>query len=200
MLTNFTLEDEKSLRQWLKDVREGAGYLGILDQEGWFQKHFNDNEELLALLDRYKSNCNLYVSMACYESPAIKRTQENATKLCSFWLDLDSHGGGKYEVPDQAIDDLERFVTFHSLPRPSYVHRTGHGIHAIWATSVMMPPSEWLPTAQALKELAEEFGLDIDGEVTTDAARVLRVPHTINFRDWASPVTTKLLEDEPCLA
>jgi hypothetical protein len=64
----------------------------------------------------------------------------------------------------------------------------------------MMPPSEWLPTAQALKELAEEFGLDIDGEVTTDAARVLRVPHTINFRDWAAPVTTKLLEDEPCLA
>ena len=119
MLTNFTLEDEKSLRQWLKDVREGAGYLGILDQEGWFQKHFNDNEELLALLDQYKSNCNLYVSMACYESPAVKRTQENATKLCSFWLDLDSHGGGKYEVPDQAIDDLERFVSSILYPAPA---------------------------------------------------------------------------------
>jgi hypothetical protein len=57
-----------------------------------------------------------------------------------------------------------------------------------------------LPSAQALRKIAEEFGLDIDGEVTTDAARVLRIPNTINFRDWVSPVNAKLLEVEPCLA
>ncbi len=200
MLTNFTLEDEKSLRQWLQDVREGAGYVGILDKEGWSQRHFNDTEELLGLVDTNKLSCNLYVSMAYYESPDLKRTQDNASKLCSFWLDLDSHGGGKYENPDQALVDLEKFVAHHSLPYPSYIHYTGHGIHAVWATSAIMPPNEWLPTAQALREIAEEFGLDIDGEVTTDAARVLRIPYTINFRDWASPINTKLLEGEPCPA
>ena len=200
MLTNFTLEEEKSLLQWLKEVREGAGYLGILDQEGWTQKHFISIDELLALVARQKSTANLYISMACYESPDLKRTQENASKLCSFWLDLDSHGGGKYETPEEALDDLKKFVAHHSLPYPSYVHHTGHGLHAVWATSTMMPPNEWLPTAQALREIAEEFGLDIDGEVTTDAARVLRVPNTINFRDWAEPVRTKLLEGEPCHA
>ena len=200
MLTNLTLEDQKSLRQWLKDVREGAGYIGILDIEGWSQRHFNDIDELLRFVDTNKLSCNLYVSMACYETPDLKRTKENASKLCSFWLDLDSHGSGKYETPDDALDDLKKFVAHHYLPYPSYIHHTGHGIHAVWATSTMMPPNEWLPTAQALREIAEEFGLDIDGEVTTDAARVLRIPYTINFRDSASPVNTKLLEREPCPA
>ena len=84
MLTNFTLEEEKSLRQWLRDVREGAGYLGIADQEGWTQRHFKSAEELLPLLDELKPDCSLYISMASYESSAIKRTQDNATNLCSF--------------------------------------------------------------------------------------------------------------------
>ena len=200
MLTNFTLDEEKSLRQWLKDVREGAGYLGIADAEGWSQRHFKSAEELLPLLDELKLDCSLYISMACYESSAIKRTQDNATNLCSFWLDLDSHGGGKYQSPEEALTDLEKFLDHSKLPAPTYIHHTGHGIHAVWATDKMMPPNEWLPTAQALRELAEEFGLDVDGEVTTDAARVLRIPNTINFRDRAAPIPTKLLEGDLCLA
>jgi hypothetical protein len=200
MLTNFTLDEEKSLRQWLKDVREGAGYLGIADEEGWSQRHFKNIDELVSLLDPLKPNCALYVSMACYESASIKRTQDNAAQLCSFWLDLDSHGGGKYQNPEDALADLEKFIEHANLPMPSYIHHTGHGIHAVWATDKVMPPNEWLPTAQALRELAEEFGLDVDGEVTTDAARVLRIPNTFNFRNRAAPIPTKLLEGEPCLA
>ncbi len=200
MLINFSLEEKKSLSQWLRDVREGAGYLGIADEEGWTQRHFKSADELLLLLDELKPDCSLYISMACYESSAIKRTQENATNLCSFWLDLDSHGGGKYPNPEEALADLERFIEHSNLPMPSYIHHTGHGIHAVWATDKMMPPNEWLPTAQALRELAEDFGLDVDGEVTTDAARVLRIPNTINFRDRTAPIQTKLLETEPCLS
>ncbi|MCW1966413.1 hypothetical protein [Polynucleobacter sp.] len=200
MLTNFTLEEEKSLRQWLRDVREGAGYLGIADEEGWAQRHFKTADELLLLIDELKPDCSLYISMACYESPTIKRTQDNATNLCSFWLDLDSHGGGKYQSPEEALADLERFIDHSNLPVPSYIHHTGHGIHAVWATDKIMPPNEWLPTAKALRELAEDFGLDVDGEVTTDAARVLRIPNTINFRDRSAPIPTKLLEAESCLA
>lgn len=199
MLTNFTLDEEMSLRQWLDDVREGAGYLGIADEEGWSQRHFKNIDELVLLLDLLKPNCALYVSMACYESSSIKRTQDNAAQLCSFWLDLDSHGGGKYPNPEEALADLERFIEHSNLPMPSYIHHTGHGIHAVWATSETMSRDEWLPKAQALREIAEDFGLDVDGEVTTDAARVLRIPNTINFRDRAAPVATKLLGVKPCL-
>lgn len=200
MLTNFTLDEEESLRHWLDDVREGAGYLGIADEEGWSQRHFKNIDELVSLLDSLKPNCALYVSMACYESPSIKRTQDNAAQLCSFWLDLDSHGGGKYQNPEEALADLEKFIEHSNLPVPSYIHHTGHGIHAVWATSEAMSTSEWLPKAQALREIAEDFGLDVDGEVTTDAARVLRIPNTINFRDRAAPIATKLLGAKPCLA
>jgi len=199
MLHNFAAEEEGSLRQWLRDVREGAGYLGIADQEGWSQRHFKSADELVLLLDGLKPDCSLYISMASYGSSSIKRNQDNATNLCSFWLDLDSHGGGKYQSPEQALADLKRFIDHSNLPGPSYIHHTGHGIHAVWATDKMMPPNEWLPTAQALRELAEEFGLDVDGEVTTDAARVLRIPNTINFRDRAAPIRTKLLEGDLCL-
>jgi len=194
MLTNFTLEDEKSLRQWLQDVREGAGYVGILDKEGWSQRHFNDTEEFLGLVDTNKLSCNLYVSMACFKSSDLSRSQDNATKLCSFWLDIDSHGGGKYDSPEDALLDACNFIRDSNLPTPSYIHHTGHGIHIVWATNQTMPPSEWLPIAQALRDLAEGYGLDVDGELTTDAARVLRIPYTINFRIPSSPVVTKLLE------
>lgn len=190
----FTLDKEKSLLQWLMDVREGAGYLAIKDHNGWGQNYFNNNEELLSLIKKYRERANLYVSMASFRSSDLRRSKENATNLRSFWLDLDSHGGGKYKSPEDAISDVTNFINDSQFPSPSYIHLTGHGIHTIWATNQAMPPSEWLQTSLALRDLAESYGLDVDGEVTTDAARVLRIPYTINFRDPRSPITTKLLE------
>ena len=32
MLSNFSLDEENSLRQWLKNVREGAGYSRIAEE------------------------------------------------------------------------------------------------------------------------------------------------------------------------
>ena len=194
MLNNFTLDDEKSLLQWLMDVREGPGYLAISDKNAWTHNHFSNNEELLSLIKNYRSTANLYVSMASFRSSDLRRSKENAVNLRSFWLDLDSHGGGKYKCPEDALSDVTDFINDSRLPSPSYIHLTGHGIHIIWATNQAMPTPEWLETSRALRDLAEGYGLDVDGEVTTDAARVLRIPYTINFRNPKSPITTKLLE------
>ena len=95
-----TLDEEKSLLQWLVDVREGPGYLGILDLRGWKQKYFGNIEELLPLIKQYRENANLYISMASFQSPNLNRSKENAMNLRSFWLDLDSHGDGKYKYPE----------------------------------------------------------------------------------------------------
>jgi hypothetical protein len=189
----FTLDEEKSLLQWLMDVREGPGYLGILDLRGWNQKYFSNIEELLPLIKKYRDTANLYISMASFRSSNLNRSKENAINLRSFWLDLDSHGDGKYKCPEDALSDVTNFINDSRLPSPNYIHLTGHGIHAIWATNQTISTTEWLQIARALRELAEEYGLDIDGEVTTDPARVLRVPYTINFRDRQSPIPTKLL-------
>ena len=189
----FTLDEEKSLLQWLMDVREGPGYLGILDLRGWNQKYFSNIEELLPLIKKYRDTANLYISMASFRSSNLNRSKENAINLRSFWLDLDSHGDGKYKCPEDALSDVTNFINDSRLPSPNYIHLTGHGIHAIWATNQTISTAEWLQIARALRELAEEYGLDIDGEVTTDPARVLRVPYTINFRDRQSPIPTKLL-------
>ena len=46
-----------------------------------------------------------------------------------------------------------------------------------------------------LRAIAESFGLDVDGEVTTDAARVMRIPMTNNFRDPKKPVQGRFVEE-----
>jgi hypothetical protein len=72
---------------------------------------------------------------------------------------------------------------------------SGHGIQVFWCSKHRLLPDEWLEDAQMLRAIAESFGLDVDGEVTTDAARVMRIPMTNNFRDPKNPVQGRFVEE-----
>ncbi|NQW70857.1 MAG: hypothetical protein HQ457_10780 [Betaproteobacteria bacterium] len=192
---NFNSHIPKELDQWLNDVREGAGFFSIGKPHVWRDFYFQDKAELIKLIQRYQDECNIYVSMGTFPDKTTGRKKIGVKSLCSMWLDIDSHGGGKYSSPDDALKDFLSFIKNFSMPMPSYINMSGHGIQVFWCSQHRLSPDEWLKDALMLRAIAESFGLDVDGEVTTDTARVMRIPMTNNFRDPKNPVQGRFVEE-----
>lgn len=177
---------------FLNVVREGPGYVAMRNKDGHFiQRYCSSNESMLALTQGVSADCDVWFTMATFPDQKATRHAKNASKICSLWLDMDAHDGSKYESPAEAKAALDEFLTRTRLPQPTVVHWTGYGIHAIWAFSSALSVPDWLPIAQKLQALAQTLNLGID-PITADAARILRMPGTINFRNPADPKPTQI--------
>jgi len=87
-----------------------------------------------------------------------------------------------YPSPKHGFEAIARFaeeVGLSGLGQPWYVH-SGGGVHAYWPLTEAIPVSQWKPLAERFKRLCFVKGLQIDPNVTGDAARILRVPGTTN--------------------
>lgn len=193
-MLNFT---EKSLTNqqlavnlqsaYLGLVRTGPGVLGFKPSKGkFYEKHFNDEAEALALIAANGGQADTWVSMATYSDPNASRSQGNAEGLCALWLDVDAHAGSKYETVHDVQVALQGFLNHATLPKPTLIHLTGNGVHAIWVFTEVIKREEWQPVADKLQDLADRMFLGAD-PITADAARILRVPGTLNFRDSENP-------------
>ena len=96
------------------------------------------------------------------------------------WADFDFHDfvGGEAEV-------RARLAAF-PLP-PTAIIRSGHGLHAYW---LMHEPEE----PGVLSELSERIARKLDGDNVFDAARIMRIPGTINWKDPEHPVDVVIEE------
>jgi hypothetical protein len=123
-----------------------------------------------------------------------RRGQDLARALNAIWLDLDVKEG-KYASLEEAVDDVQRFIDKYNVPRPNALVASGNGLHVYWIAVESMTVEEWRPYASGLKALAIEFGLKADFGVTTDSARILRVPGTFNYKtDPPRPVRLLMLQ------
>ncbi len=123
---------------------------------------------------------NAYFGLATFET-SNDRKVTNVKSLSSFYLDLDCGVGKEYTNQNEAFHDLKRFTKETGLPRPILVN-SGYGIHVYWVLRESVSYAEWLPVAQALKDMCIRHNLSADNGVTADAARVLRVPGTHNHK------------------
>src|SRR6202011_2572331 len=72
---------------------------------------------------------------------------------------------------------------------PSAIVFSGGGIHVYWISKDALSPAEWQPYASGLKKLLLCHAIKCDSGLTTDIARVLRVPGTLNHKyDPPKPV------------
>lgn len=112
-----------------------------------------------------------------------ERRAENAVALKAIWLDVDVKEPPK-GYPDlmAAMDAVDDFCLKAKLPAPSALIGSGGGLHVYWISDRSLTPAEWETYAGGLKELAIQHGLRCDAGVTTDVARVLRVPGTLNHK------------------
>jgi hypothetical protein len=106
--------------------------------------------------------------------------------------DLDAaHGRHKTTKTLPTAEQLPQLLD--GLPTPSLVVDTGGGWHVWWALSQPLTDTVTAKRARAavrqvLKRNADTLGVHVDLGVTTDAARILRVPGTWNRKGDPVPV------------
>ena len=174
-------------------IRTGPGFICWKSPEGQFcQRHFRTTSEAINLIEAHHQDANIWGSVATFEA-GTSRFARNAVSLKSFWLDIDAHGTGPYETPENGLDAVKEFVAYNHLPIPTYVNITGCGVQVFFTLEKAIPMERWQTVADDLQELAERCRLGAD-PITADAARILRMPGTHNFRDPDNPVTAELYE------
>lgn len=160
-------------------------------------RYYRTKEELAqAAQELNEENWNVYVAMATYTDSAAGRTAANAAQLKALFIELDSHNGVPYATPQDASRALKEFVTRTGLPKPTVVF-SGRGVQAYWTLTEPIPVAQWVPYARALKTFCFANGLKIDPQVTGDAARIMRMPGTVNFNTPERPLAVLVHLGQP---
>jgi hypothetical protein len=122
------------------------------------------------------------------------RKAANATWFKAIWIDCDVKAGDPkhYHTMADAFDALTAFRHKVGLPFPSVVVNSGGGLHLYWVSSAPLSLDDWRPYADGLKALLLREGVKCDTGLTTDAARILRVPGTLNHK-YSPPRPVELL-------
>ena len=142
--------------------------------------------------DWLQKRYDIYFALATFKT-ADNRRATNAFQIRSFFLDMDGYASRK-----EAALSLDAFVEktgLSSLGMPWLVN-SGGGLHVYWPLTEPVDVVDWKPVAEDLKRLCKQEGLRIDMTVTADAARVLRIPGTMNFKKkYPVPREVKLLAE-----
>ncbi len=122
------------------------------------------------------------------------RHANTACAIKALFLDIDVKDPPKgYASKTEAWDALKKFIIDAALPQPSAIVWSGGGMHVYWFSSRSLTVPEWRPFAEGLKSEAMRLGLRCDYGVTTDAARILRVPGTFNRKNPGAPRPVKIV-------
>jgi len=126
-----------------------------------------------------------------------KRDIENTIRLQALRIDSDfKNGENGYKDQTEAALALSLFVANSGLPEPSIMVHTGGGFHIYWPFDKPLTRDEWAPLAYALSAATQKLGFRCDTNVTVDAARILRIPGTLNYKyDPPRNVTLHRYED-----
>ena len=152
-------------------------------KEHVFLKDIND---IPAVAKRMSDNkANAYFGLAAYTTNE-NRFASNARVMRSLFMDIDLVQKGEtcYASQDIALQAFNEFMQktgMDALGQP-YIVSSGGGWHIYWPFDEEVPIEQWKPVAENFKRLCAQEQLIIDNACTSDAARVLRVPGTFNYK------------------
>lgn len=190
----------------------------VASNEGWYcvfslldgkrpkQWHYKTLEEVEAKADSLvaEGRC-AYFSLGKFLTDK-SREADNCGWMQAFFLDIDC--GEDKAKPDkngrikgyidqatgmQALKDLCKNT---GLPQPTIVN-SGRGWHVYWPLTEAVEKDKWVPVAEAFKNLCVKHKFIGDPAVPSDAARVLRIPGTKNFKDGGSLDVVQMNTSEP---
>ena len=145
------------------------------------QKFYDSIDAVVDAAHNYdREGYDVYYGLATFNE-AGSRKVDNVQRLNALFLDLDCGPSKDFMTQEQAIVALRRFCKRNKLPKPTMVN-SGRGIHVYWFLSESVSYEDWFPVAERLKRLCNQQDFHADPAVTSDAARVLRVPHTHNYK------------------
>jgi hypothetical protein len=139
---------------------------------------------------------NIYFCISHQALNSGQRDRAHATGLVCVPMDLDVKPGSDkhYQSIPEALAALFTFCDETGIPRPALVVVTGGGVHAYWLSNRVLTVEEWQPYADGLKHSAIKAGLKFDRQCTGDAARVLRIPGTFNWKYEDGPRPVRLIQ------
>ena len=181
----------------------------VLPPDGWFavvgikgkivkQRLVQTREELNKISQEYvQDGRNVFFGCAKFELGTEGRVKDNVLALKSFWLDIDcgvdkDKKGQGYVDQETGLEELERFCKIVGLPQPLIVN-SGRGLHVYWPLVSSVTRQEWEPVVGRLHQLCKTHKLRVDGAVF-EAARILRIPGTFNFKE-TPPLPVEVLTD-----
>ena len=136
---------------------------------------------------------DIYFALASFGKKG-DRTAANAVYMRSAFLDIDCGEGKAYLNKQAAVMALDAFLQAEELGTlgSPWIVSSGGGLHVYWPFTEDIPIAEWRPVVENFKRLCKKHDLYIDFTVTADAARVLRVPETFNWKDKRKPRAVKV--------
>lgn len=186
-----------TMTEFLSAVLANTGtYCAVGIKQGKIRTRFtSDIPSLIMEVDGFHAaQADTYFAMFTFD-PAVdpqRRLAANAYQVKAFWLDLDCGPTKEYTSRELAMAGLGQFCNDLSLPQPICIN-SGNGIHAYWVLPESINKDTWLPVAKRLKEVCAERNLLADPSCTTDAARILRVPETTNFKNPSNPLVVEYM-------
>jgi hypothetical protein len=173
----------------------GHGYYCAAELSSKRKQHVftEDIAEIRPHVDRWlEGQQDIYFALATFADKG-NRTADNAGYIKSIFIDMDG-----YDSRDAAQQALDRFLAdtgLNAYGNP-WIVASGGGLHCYWPFDKPLTVAEWKPIAEAFKRLCKERSLAIDNTVTADAARVLRVPGTKNFKKkYGEPRPVEVLSE-----
>jgi hypothetical protein len=138
------------------------------------------------------SKRDIYFALATYADPSKGRKADNAQHIKALFIDMDGYESKK--AAGKAMFEFLAKTGLDSFGAPHIV-ASGGGIHCYWPLSRVEDIATWKPVAESFKRLCKQEGLSIDMTVTADAARVLRIPGTLNHKkEYGTPREVKVLQ------
>jgi len=173
-------------------------YCSFAAKDGQVRQTFCDSIDELADVNEAHDakGFDAYQALATFKTRADGRTQGNVAFLRTIFLEIDCGAGKPYADQAAAMLALRAFIDKHKLPTPTIVG-SGGGVHVYWVLDRDVTVDEWLPVAKSLKTLCLSGELDIDPVVSTDSARVLRMPGTHNYKQDVSRLVSIMHTGKP---
>jgi hypothetical protein len=186
----------------LNAVQPSEGWFAIVGIAGGsnikqvFVETRAEADEVVAKL--LASRMNVFFGVAKFTDDS-SRTKANVRAIKSLWMDIDcgpnkalvNESTGRpdgYATQQEALVALKVFTETVGFPKPIIVN-SGRGLHVYWPFTNEVTRAEWEPAAKRLRDLCHTHDLYAD-PACFEAARVLRVPGTSNFKgEEPLPVT-----------
>jgi hypothetical protein len=178
-------------------VVPSAGVLCVAELSSKRKEHvFVDSvAEFAPHIDRFnKQKRDVYFALASFVESG-SRTAPNALYMKALFIDIDCGESKPYLTKQMAASALDTFLqdtALGALGNP-WVVSSGGGLHVYWPFTENIAIAEWRRVAENFKRLCKKNALHIDFTVTADAARVLRVPDTFNWKIKDKPRRAKIL-------
>ena len=176
----------------------------IADGKTW-QQSVGTIPELIALNKRWLAKGrDCYFLVASVSDGALKtglRKGSNIAGLRSLRIDLDAGAGKTYATRQDIEAALMVAVNKKYLPMP-WVVNSGGGYHCYWPLIETLNPMTWEVVAKRfLSYVRDTCGIAVDDPAcTTDTARILRMPSTVNLKQLNAPREVKVvMEGAPAL-